>query len=213
MIKKKRWFILLFTIVTVTILISSVVYFFYGFSSSSSYSIDEELEGDELDRAKELKRFLEANPPGRPNAVHKINPKLETGLVFDDLEKLNKSNLVRVMHEMTHQKISADKKYGAILMSHENIREVRAYLELARKKNKLNLNDYTKLGKIIEQWEQADFSNIDKDQDYILDGMGAKIGYSNGLATPEEEELFILNNFGEKYVYTINLKPMEKAEN
>lgn len=38
------------------------------------------------------------------------------------------------------------------------------------------------------------------------------IGFSNGLATRAEEELFILNNFGGEYVYTLDLEPMPEEE-
>lgn len=42
--------------------------------------------------------------------------------------------------------------------------------------------------------------------------MYAAIGFSNGLATRAEEELFILNNFGGEYVYTLDLEPMPEEE-
>jgi hypothetical protein len=40
------------------------------------------------------------------------------------------------MHLMTHQKILATEKAGAISMTHDNLKEVRDYLELLRDKNK-----------------------------------------------------------------------------
>lgn len=211
--KKKTWVLVILTTLSVALFASVSFYILKGITGSTKgYTVNEELVGEELTRAEELQKYLKKNPPGRPNEVGKVRPRLDTGLVFDDREKLNARNLSRAMHLMTHQKISAEAKDGAIPMTHENIRELREYLELARKKNKMDLNDYLKLGNIIERWENADFSEIDKEQDYLLDEMDAKIGYSNGLATPEEEELFILNNFGEDYVYTINLEPMEKTE-
>ncbi|WP_214882788.1 MULTISPECIES: hypothetical protein [unclassified Exiguobacterium] len=57
------------------------------------------------------------------------------------------------------------------------------------------------------------FDEIDKEQDVLLEEMYAAIGFSNGLSTRAEEELFILNNFGEEYVYTMDLEPMPEEEN
>lgn len=125
---------------------------------------------------------------------------------------MKKENLVDAMHLMTHQKILATEKAGAIPMTHENLKEVRDYLELLRDKNKIKNDDYLQLGGIIERWEQAIFDKIDKEQDVLLDEMYAAIGFSNGLATRAEEELFILNNSGGEYVYTLDLKPMPEEE-
>ncbi|WP_214734448.1 DUF6241 domain-containing protein [Exiguobacterium sp. s154] len=116
------------------------------------------------------------------------------------------------MHLMTHQKILAKEKAGAIPMTHDNLKEVRDYLELLRDKNKIKNDDYLQLGGIIERWEQAIFDEIDKEQDVLLEEMYAAIGFSNGLATRAEEELFILNNFGGEYVYTLDLEPMPEEE-
>lgn len=53
------------------------------------------------------------------------------------------------MHLMTHQKILATEKAGAIPMTHDNLKEVRDYLELLRDKNKIKNDDYLQLGGII----------------------------------------------------------------
>lgn len=85
-------------------------------------------------------------------------------------------------------------------------------MELLRDKNKIKNDDYLQLGGIIERWEQAIFDEIDKEQDVLLEEMYAAIGFSNGLATRAEEELFVLNNFGGEYVYTLDLEPMPEEE-
>lgn len=70
------------------------------------------------------------------------------------------------MHLMTHQKILATEKAGAIPMTHDNLKEVRDYLELLRDKNKIKNDDYLQLGGIIERWEQGIFDDIDKDRTF-----------------------------------------------
>ncbi|WP_255541913.1 DUF6241 domain-containing protein [Exiguobacterium sp. SRB7LM] len=91
------------------------------------------------------------------------------------------------MQLITHQKVLVTEKAGATSMTHENLKEVRDYLELLRDKNKIKNDDYLQLGGIIERWEQAIFDESDQEQDVLLEEMYAVIEFSNGLATRAEE--------------------------
>lgn len=198
----------------VLMVIAGYVFYTYWIGPNPDELDREQLTEDEYTRALELIDIIkEEDPLGRrQNVTRRINPQETTGLVFDDPKKLNKGNLVDAMHLMTHQKILAKEKAGAIPMTHDNLKEVRDYLELLRDKNKIKSDDYHQLDRIIERWEQAIFDEIDQEQDMLLEEMYAAIGFSNGLATRAEEELFILNNFGEEYVYTMDLEPMPEEE-
>lgn len=211
--KWKKWFPWI-GLVLVVIVVATYAFYQYWMGPNQSELDRDNLTEEEYERALELIDIIkEEDPLGRrQNVTRRINPQETTGLVFDDEKKLNKGNLVDAMHLMTHQKILATEKAGAIPMTHENLKEVREYLELLRDKNKIKSEDYLQLGRIIERWEQAIFDEIDKEQDFLLEEMYAVIGFSNGLATRAEEELFILNNFGEEYVYTMDLEPMPEEE-
>ncbi|MDA5560405.1 DUF6241 domain-containing protein [Exiguobacterium sp. MMG028] len=211
--KWKKWFPWI-GLVLVVIVVATYAFYQYWMGPNQSELDRDNLTKEEYERALELIDIIkEEDPLGRrQNVTRRINPQETTGLVFDDEKKLNKGNLVDVMHLMTHQKILATEKAGAIPMTHDNLKEVRDYLELLRDKNKIKSEDYRQLGQIIERWEQAIFDEIDKEQDFLLEEMYAVIGFSNGLATRAEEELFILNNFGEEYVYTMDLEPMPEEE-
>lgn len=178
---------------------------------TEQFPVSGELEGEALERAQEVQEVLKEDSEAkkRENEVGRIFPQLETGLNSEDRENVDPHQVVIVMHKMTHQKISAPEKIGAIPMTHENIKEARQFLEVSVAINRLDVGIYRSLSEILSKWERADFSTIHHDQDYILEYMGASIGYSNGLATPEEEELFILNNFGEEYLYTMDLEPLK----
>ena len=63
---------------------------------------------------------------------------------------------------------------------------------------------YAELNVILENWSQGDFSKTDTEQDRLLHFLQANRGFSNGLATKNEEELFILNNFGPEYLNTLD---------
>ncbi|MCA0979600.1 DUF6241 domain-containing protein [Exiguobacterium aestuarii] len=211
--KWKKWFPWM-GLVLVIVVIATYAFYQYWMGPNQSELDRDNLTEEEYERALELIDIIkEEDPLGRrQNVTRRIDPQETTGLVFDDEKKLNKGNLVDAMHLMTHQKILATEKAGAIPMTHDNLKEVRDYLELLRDKNKIKSEDYLQLGRIIERWEQAIFDEIDKEQDLLLEEMYAVIGFSNGLATRAEEELFILNNFGEEYVYTMDLEPMPEEE-
>ncbi|WP_214785352.1 DUF6241 domain-containing protein [Exiguobacterium sp. s183] len=211
--KWKKWFPWM-GLVLVIVIIATYAFYQYWMGPNQSELDRDNLTEEEYERALELIDIIkEEDPLGqRQNVTRRIDPQETTGLVFDDEKKLNKGNLVDAMHLMTHQKILATEKAGAIPMTHDNLKEVRDYLELLRDKNKIKSEDYRQLGQIIERWEQAIFDEIDKEQDLLLEEMYAVIGFSNGLATRAEEELFILNNFGEEYVYTMDLEPMPEEE-
>ncbi|MDE0562173.1 DUF6241 domain-containing protein [Exiguobacterium sp. B2(2022)] len=211
--KWKKWFPWM-GLVLVIVVIATYAFYQYWMGPNQSELDRDNLTEEEYERALELIDIIkEEDPLGRrQNVTRRINPQETTGLVFDDEKKLNKGNLVEAMHLMTHQKILATEKAGAIPMTHDNLKEVRDYLELLRDKNKIKSEDYRQLGQIIERWEQAIFDEIDKEQDLLLEEMYAVIGFSNGLATRAEEELFIINNFGAEYVYTMDLEPMPEEE-
>nr|WP_285800956.1 DUF6241 domain-containing protein [Exiguobacterium sp. s149] len=105
---------------------------------------------------------------------------------------------------MTHQKISARSKWVAIPMTPQNIQQSAEYLELLKTKFKINDRMYAELKTMLDHWSQGDFTLDDKEQDRLLDFLQASRGFSNGLATKNEEDLFILNNFGPEYLNTLN---------
>ncbi|WP_152538893.1 MULTISPECIES: DUF6241 domain-containing protein [Exiguobacterium] len=212
--KWRKWFPWM-GLVLVVIVVATYAFYQYWMGPNPAELDREQLTEEEYTRALELiDTIKEEDPFGRrQNVTRRINPQETTGLDFDDPKKLNKGNLVEAMHLMTHQKILATEKAGAIPMTHKNLKEVREYLELLHDQNKIKSDDYLQLGGIIERWEKAMFDEIDKEQDVLLEEMYAAIGFSNGLSTRAEEELFILNNFGEEYVYTMDLEPMPEEEN
>lgn len=100
-------------------------------------------------------------------------------------------DVLAVMHMMTHQKIIANDKWGAILMTADNLETVHAILEpsnFSKKKELLN---------IIIRWKAGDFSSVDHDHNTIWRLQGGTIGKAQGIMTAEEERWFIIHNFGE----------------
>ncbi len=101
------------------------------------------------------------------------------------------SEVMAVMHQMTHQKIRANEKWGAIPMIQENINVVYDIIES---------NDFKKkdvLLPIIIRWKDGNFNQVDKDHNAIWKLQGGSIGKAYGIMSAEEERWFIIKNFKE----------------
>lgn len=93
------------------------------------------------------------------------------------------------MHKMTHQKVRAEEKWGAIPMDDTNIAAVKAAVTANNWKHKDTLLQ------IIARWEAGDFSEAHHDHNAIWKMQNGSIGIAYGLLTVEEEEQFKQNNF------------------
>lgn len=100
-------------------------------------------------------------------------------------------DLVKAMHSMTHQKVIAEQKWGAIPMSKENAEKVRSIL------NESNFETKEELLAIAERWINKDFSKVVDDHNYFWKLQGGNIGKATGVMDPLEEQTFSLNNFGD----------------
>ncbi|RFT61741.1 hypothetical protein D0U04_29915 [Bacillus clarus] len=93
------------------------------------------------------------------------------------------------MHEMTHQKVQAENKTGAIEMNPEHINTI------YRITKESNFTNKDKLLEILTRWKKKDFNQIVNDHNYFWSVQGGKIGRATGRLTTKEEKEFISNNF------------------
>ncbi len=108
-------------------------------------------------------------------------------------EDSSQDAVIDVMHKMTHQKVKAEEKWGAIPMIPDTIRQV---YEIVSKSNFEQKDD---LLAILEKWKNGQFDEVDRDHNYFWDYQGGTIGKAYGILNKSEEETFILNNFGEDF--------------
>lgn len=94
------------------------------------------------------------------------------------------------MHKMTHQKVRAEKKWGAVPMNEANITAVTQAVEAS------NWSCKDVLLPILRRWQTADFSQADEDHNTIWQLQGGVVGKAYGLLTTEEEAQFIADHFG-----------------
>ncbi|MEH6908497.1 DUF6241 domain-containing protein [Neobacillus drentensis] len=99
--------------------------------------------------------------------------------------------VIEVMHKMTHQKVKAKEKWGAIPMIPDTINQVYDIVE----KSKFEQKD--DLLAILAKWKKGNYSEVNEDHNYFWTYQGGTIGKSYGIMSKSEEETFILNNFNE----------------
>lgn len=100
--------------------------------------------------------------------------------------------VIEVMHKMTHQKVKAKEKWGAIPMIPDTINQVYNIVE------KSEFDQKDDLLAILDKWKKGIFSEIDDDHNYFWTYQGGTIGKAFGIMSKSEEETFIKNNFEEK---------------
>lgn len=96
-----------------------------------------------------------------------------------------------MLHQMTHQKIKASKKVGAIEMTPERIDEM---LKIAHANENI-YEHYEFYEKTLTAWEQGDFSNSVDVHNTIWDWHNGTVGRAIGLMTPEQEAEFVERHF------------------
>jgi hypothetical protein len=99
--------------------------------------------------------------------------------------------VIEVMHKMTHQKVKAKEKWGAIPMIDDTINQVYNIVENSEFEQKDDLLA------ILHKWKKGIFSEIDDDHNYFWTYQGGTIGKAYGIMSKSEEGTFILNNFKE----------------
>lgn len=95
------------------------------------------------------------------------------------------------IHHMSHQKVEAEKKWGAILITEERVKRLYDVV-VANQMEYKYANTYIK---ILERWLEGDFSQAVSDHNTIWEIQDGNVGKATGLLSMKEEEKFI-----EKYM-------------
>ncbi|RWR12169.1 DUF6241 domain-containing protein [Siminovitchia fortis] len=106
-------------------------------------------------------------------------------------ENSTQEEVIDVMHKMTHQKVRAEQKWGAIPMIPETINDVYEIVSKSSFERKESLLE------ILERWKNGDFSKADEDHNYFWTYQGGTVGKAYGIMSKNEEAEFIKNNFKE----------------
>lgn len=112
-------------------------------------------------------------------------PLLESEVGMDEIE------LQIFLHRMTHQKIVATEKRGAIEMTPENIGNMLTVVQA-------NYGQYEHsefYEKALTAWQEGDFSNAVEVHNTIWEWHNGIVGRATGLMTAEQEEQFVQDHF------------------
>lgn len=113
------------------------------------------------------------------------NEELESMATANSIMLYSDDKLLTTMNEMTHQKVKAKEKWGAVEMSEGNI------LALISMINQGDYEHEEELMSILVKWEAGEFSDIVRDHNRIWNMQGGTIGEAYGKMSPEEEKEYV----------------------
>ncbi|MBO0959880.1 hypothetical protein J1P26_09095 [Neobacillus sp. MM2021_6] len=109
----------------------------------------------------------------------------DTGLTPESTEV----DVMNVMHKMTHQKVRAEKKLGAIPMVEDTVNQV---VEVVSSSNFVNKE---KMLEIAENWKKGQFNYIAADHNFLWKQQEGSVGRAYGVLGLAEEKEFVQENF------------------
>ena len=104
-------------------------------------------------------------------------------------ERSKEAAVIDDMHLMTHQKVQAEYKTGAIQMTSSNIEGIYKIVTTSTYSRK------NELLTILTKWINGNFRTIDYDHNILWKLQGGDTGEATGILTEREEKEFIKNNF------------------
>ncbi|MBD7969126.1 DUF6241 domain-containing protein [Paenibacillus gallinarum] len=107
--------------------------------------------------------------------------------------EVKNEDVIYLMHAMTHQKVVSDSKETSVQMTTERIEQLTTVIEGKGKA----WDNYGKLMSIVTKWQNQDFSEIDKDHNYLWGLEKGNHGKAMGISSPKEEAYFIKDKWGE----------------
>ena len=180
-------------LIIASIVLGLVVAFGYGTYKilDNIENYQEENQDNEATAAAPEEHKDEKSPYATEREEYEEQTKNIGGQIFElELtDATTEAEIIDVMHKMTHQKVKAEDKWGAIPMSGHTVSQVLEFL------NKSEFTSRMDLIAIAEKWKEGDFQTVDYDHNYFWGWQGGTVGKAYGIMSPAEEEEFIMNNF------------------
>ncbi|NHC41711.1 hypothetical protein G6549_17300 [Bacillus sp. MM2020_1] len=122
--------------------------------------------------------------------VHEQNQKVESEFPIS----MSENSVQQAIHNMSHQKVVAKKKWGALPLTAERVKRLLKVVEANEKKYE-NADLYLK---ILRSWDKGNFDHVVINHNAIWSLQGGTVGKAVGAASPKEEIKFIQENFDVK---------------
>lgn len=145
---------------------------YYAFQSLSAPP-EEEIDAAAQQAARHLDQAEQSDAPKSGAATAEVG--------------LSETEFQIHLHQMTHQKIVASKKRGAIEMTPETIDNM---LKIARANEEV-YEESEFYEKTLTAWEQGDFTNSINVHNTIWEWHDGTVGRATGLMTPEQEARYV----------------------
>ncbi|ANU10149.1 hypothetical protein A1A1_12552 [Planococcus antarcticus DSM 14505] len=104
---------------------------------------------------------------------------------------MDEGQLQIYLHQMTHQKIVASKKRGAVEMTTDNINNLLTIV----KANQTHYEHADFYESALTDWKQGDFANAVHVHNTIWDWQDGTVGRATGLMSTEQEQEFVEKHF------------------
>lgn len=167
----------------VLILIAASVLFYYYKDTSEKTSIDVEAAGTKGDSSNQTE------------AKSELEKRFEQETPQDEMpnyKKMSEKELLNEVHEMTHQKVKAEQKWGASEITKD---KVAVLYDIIKARDFKDGKIKSMLLDILEPWLSGNFTNAVTAHNSIWTYQDGNVGKATRLLTPEEEEKFVHQYF------------------
>ncbi|KFN02631.1 CTP synthase [Bacillus clarus] len=100
------------------------------------------------------------------------------------------------LHEMAHQKVKADQKWGYIFITQERIESL---LDVVNNNDLVQKNTYID---ILERWKQGKYEKADQDHNKIWKLQSGNLGEGKGVMSQDEQKELINKVFMQKGTFS-----------
>ena len=103
----------------------------------------------------------------------------------------SEGDILEILHNMTHQKVRSEEKWGFVQMTEVNLLAVKEVLQ-----ENPAFNQNIDMLAIVTDWLNNDFSNIVAEHNSIWKMKDGSVGKAYGILSPSEEAALIKEQFG-----------------
>lgn len=138
---------------------------------------------------EEFNRNLKANEEARLAELEDdiIQAKIDLGLNQSPSEV----DVLEILHNMTHQKVRSEEKWGFVQMTEVNLLAVKEVLQ-----ENPEFNQNIDMLAIVTDWLNHDFGNIVAEHNSIWKKKDGSVGKAYGILSPSEEAALVKEQFG-----------------
>jgi len=102
---------------------------------------------------------------------------------------MTETEVAESIHQMSHQKVRSEDKWGAIPLTQDRVER---FIYIVEQNNYEDEETYLR---ILNKWQNNDFSTVDEDHNDVWHILGGSVGEATGILSPEAEKEYIETYF------------------